>query len=137
MRLPSLLTVSSTLIQPYSDTNFLKTPHENKSLFLEKYIVFKSNFYRHLYFGTEIFLSEDGVTKLVIQKVIIFPGKPRITKSLVDMTVDAGKTLKLDVEVEGCPEPKVKWFKDGKEVSTDARIKIDRDTQRYLGNMLA
>lgn len=47
------------------------------------------------------------------------------------MTVDAGKTLKLDVEVEGCPEPKVKWYKDGKEVNTDARIKIERDTKRY------
>ncbi|XP_059058380.1 obscurin, partial [Achroia grisella] len=56
--------------------------------------------------------------------------KPRITKSLVDISVDAGQTLKLDVEVEGCPEPKVKWYKDGKEVTTDARIKIERDTQR-------
>ncbi|XP_022821456.1 obscurin isoform X5 [Spodoptera litura] len=56
--------------------------------------------------------------------------KPRFTKSLIDMTVDAGQTLKLDVEVEGCPEPKVKWFKDGKEVNTDARIKIERDTKR-------
>ncbi|KAG6445947.1 hypothetical protein O3G_MSEX004176 [Manduca sexta] len=56
--------------------------------------------------------------------------KPRFTKSLVDMTVDAGQTLKLDVEVEGCPEPKVKWFKDGKEVTTDARIRIERDTKR-------
>ncbi|XP_063549020.1 obscurin isoform X3 [Cydia strobilella] len=56
--------------------------------------------------------------------------KPRITKSLVDMTVDKGQTLKLEVEVEGCPEPKVKWYKDGKEITTDARIKIERDTQR-------
>ncbi|XP_047025271.1 obscurin isoform X5 [Helicoverpa zea] len=56
--------------------------------------------------------------------------KPRFTKSLIDMTVDAGQTLKLDVEVEGCPEPKVKWYKDGKEVTTDARIKIERDTKR-------
>lgn len=48
------------------------------------------------------------------------------------MTVDAGQTLKLEVEVEGCPEPKVKWYKDGKEVSTDARIKIERDTQRLV-----
>ncbi|XP_026738493.1 obscurin isoform X2 [Trichoplusia ni] len=56
--------------------------------------------------------------------------KPRFTKSLIDMTVDAGQTLKLDVEVEGCPEPKVKWYKDGKEVTTDARIKIERDSKR-------
>ncbi|CAB3240106.1 unnamed protein product [Arctia plantaginis] len=56
--------------------------------------------------------------------------KPRITKSLIDMTVEAGQTLTLDVEVEGSPEPKVKWYKDGKEVNTDARIKIERDTKR-------
>lgn len=61
---------------------------------------------------------------------LFFTGKPRITKSLVDMTVDQGQTLKLEVEVEGCPEPKVKWFKDGKEVTLDARVKIERDTQR-------
>ncbi|XP_039752215.1 obscurin-like isoform X4 [Pararge aegeria] len=56
--------------------------------------------------------------------------KPRITKSLIDMSVDVGQTLKLEVEVEGCPEPKIKWYKDGKEVTTDARIKIERDTKR-------
>lgn len=48
------------------------------------------------------------------------------------MTVDAGTTLKLEVEVEGCPEPKVKWYKDGKEVTLDARVKIERDTQRFV-----
>lgn len=46
------------------------------------------------------------------------------------MTVEAGSTLKLEVEVEGCPEPTVKWYKDGKEVTLDARVKIERDTQR-------
>ncbi|CAH0405571.1 unnamed protein product [Chilo suppressalis] len=56
--------------------------------------------------------------------------KPRFTKSLVDMTVDAGTTLKMEVEVEGCPEPRVRWFKDGREMTTDARIKIERDTKR-------
>ncbi|KAI5632857.1 immunoglobulin i-set domain-containing protein [Phthorimaea operculella] len=56
--------------------------------------------------------------------------KPRFTKSLVDMTVDEGQTLKLEVEVEGCPEPKLKWLKNGKEVTLDARIKIERDTKR-------
>ncbi|XP_045774491.1 obscurin isoform X8 [Maniola jurtina] len=56
--------------------------------------------------------------------------KPRITKSLIDMSVDVGQTLKLEVEVEGCPEPRIMWYKDGQEVTTDARIKIERDTQR-------
>ncbi|KAL4713897.1 hypothetical protein ACJJTC_015551 [Scirpophaga incertulas] len=56
--------------------------------------------------------------------------KPRFTKSLVDMTVEAGGTLRLDVEVEGCPDPGVSWYKNGKPISTDARIKIERDTKR-------
>lgn len=44
--------------------------------------------------------------------------------------VDEGATLHLEVEVEACPEPTVKWLRNGKEVSADARIKISRDKKR-------
>ncbi|XP_022920655.2 obscurin isoform X3 [Onthophagus taurus] len=56
--------------------------------------------------------------------------KPRIIKHLKDTTVEEGATLHLEVEVEACPEPTVKWLRNGNEVSADARIKISRDTQR-------
>lgn len=45
--------------------------------------------------------------------------------------VDEGATLHLEVEVDACPEPTVKWLRNGKEVTTDARIKISRDKKRH------
>lgn len=57
-------------------------------------------------------------------------GKPRIIKHLKDTTVEEGATLHLEVEVEGCPEPTVKWLRNGNDVSADARIKISRDIHR-------
>lgn len=48
-----------------------------------------------------------------------------------DTTVEEGATLHLEVEVDACPEPSVKWLRNGKEVSADARIKISRDSKRY------
>ncbi|XP_057667150.1 obscurin isoform X16 [Diorhabda carinulata] len=56
---------------------------------------------------------------------------PRIIKHLNDTTVEEGATLHLEVEVDGCPTPTVKWLRNGREVSADARIKITRDTQRH------
>uniref|UniRef100_A0A0C9QJT5 MYLK_3 protein n=1 Tax=Fopius arisanus TaxID=64838 RepID=A0A0C9QJT5_9HYME len=49
---------------------------------------------------------------------------------MVDQKLNEGDTLKLAVQISGTPDPDIKWFKDGKEVSADARIKITRDSQR-------
>ncbi|XP_046661140.1 obscurin isoform X2 [Homalodisca vitripennis] len=57
--------------------------------------------------------------------------KPKFSKPLPkDVKVDEGASLTLQIEVEGTPEPTVKWFKNGQELSGDAHIKISRDTQR-------
>ncbi|VEN40600.1 unnamed protein product [Callosobruchus maculatus] len=56
---------------------------------------------------------------------------PRFLKQLKDTTVEEGATLHLEVEVEACPSPTVKWLRNGREVSADARIKISRDTKRH------
>lgn len=40
------------------------------------------------------------------------------------------ETLSLEVEVYAVPEPKIVWYRDGQEVRSDARIKIQRDSQR-------
>lgn len=37
----------------------------------------------------------------------------------------------MEVELEACPEPTVKWLRNGREVSADARIKITRDKKRH------
>lgn len=47
-----------------------------------------------------------------------------------DIEVTENDTLLLEVEVYAVPEPKIVWFKDGQEVRSDARIKIQRDSQR-------
>ncbi|XP_017774924.1 PREDICTED: muscle M-line assembly protein unc-89 isoform X2 [Nicrophorus vespilloides] len=57
--------------------------------------------------------------------------KPKVIKQLKDTTVEEGATLHLECEVEAVPEPTVKWLRNGKEVSADARIKITRDTKRF------
>lgn len=44
--------------------------------------------------------------------------------------MNEGDTLTLQVEVYAVPEPKIVWYKDGQEVRADARVKIQRDTQR-------
>lgn len=48
-----------------------------------------------------------------------------------DTVVEEGATLHLELEVDACPEPTVKWLRNGREVSADARIKISRDSHRY------
>ncbi|XP_044021287.1 obscurin isoform X7 [Aphidius gifuensis] len=58
--------------------------------------------------------------------------KPKIVKKLSDQKLTEGETLKLKVQITGTPDPEIKWFKDGQEVdvTTDARVKITRDSQR-------
>lgn len=49
---------------------------------------------------------------------------------MTDVEVTEKDNLLLEVEVYAVPEPKIVWFKDGNEVRSDARIKIQRDSQR-------
>jgi len=46
------------------------------------------------------------------------------------MEVTEGGMLKLQVTCHGSPIPEIKWFKDGKEVRSDAHIKISKDKKR-------
>lgn len=56
--------------------------------------------------------------------------RPKLLKKLADQRLNEGETLTLTLEVSATPDPEVKWYKDGEEVSADARIKITRDSQR-------
>ncbi|KAE9543197.1 hypothetical protein AGLY_003108 [Aphis glycines] len=56
--------------------------------------------------------------------------QPTFKKGLRDMEVTEGGMLKLQVTCFGSPVPEIKWFKDGKEVRSDAHIKISKDKKR-------
>ncbi|KAL1518226.1 hypothetical protein ABEB36_001883 [Hypothenemus hampei] len=56
---------------------------------------------------------------------------PKIIRHLENTSVVEGAELNLQVEVDACPSPTVKWLRNGREVTTDARIKITREKQRY------
>ncbi|XP_070156195.1 obscurin isoform X7 [Polyergus mexicanus] len=56
--------------------------------------------------------------------------RPKLLKKLADQRLKEGETLTLTLEVSGTPDPEIKWYKDGEEVTADARIKITRDSQR-------
>ncbi|OQR66739.1 muscle M-line assembly protein unc-89-like [Tropilaelaps mercedesae] len=57
---------------------------------------------------------------------------PKFKKELKDASVMTEKPLKLDVEIEGLPEPDVKWYtflmailyKDGQQVTSTERVKL-------------
>ncbi|KAM7283994.1 hypothetical protein ISCGN_001097, partial [Ixodes scapularis] len=49
---------------------------------------------------------------------------PAFKKELKDVSVMTDEVLKLDVEVQGSPQPDVKWYKDGQAVIEDDRVKI-------------
>lgn len=72
--------------------------------------------------------NEYGETKS--SSVLTVNSRPKLLKKLADLRIKEGDTMKLVFEVSGTPDPEVKWFKDGQEVSADARIKITRDSKR-------
>ena len=56
--------------------------------------------------------------------------RPVFTKKLKDVTVEEGSKIELLVEVEGHPEPTVKWTKDNMVVRDGGRIKIEKSEGR-------
>lgn len=56
--------------------------------------------------------------------------RPKLIKKLADQKVNEGGTLKLTVQIQSVPDPEITWYKDGQEVSADARVKISRDSKR-------
>ena len=52
---------------------------------------------------------------------------PKVEATLKDTRIEEGKNATLSAKCSALPEPTVKWFKDGNEVSADARIKISKD----------
>lgn len=62
--------------------------------------------------------------------LLYFIARPTFKKGLRDMEITEGGMLKLQVTCIGSPVPDIKWYKDGKEVHSDAHIKISKDKKR-------
>lgn len=64
--------------------------------------------------------SCDSAADLTVEKL----SAVRLIKGLEDTTVDEGQPLELTCKIEGTPKD-VKWYKNGKEVVPDERIRIN------------
>lgn len=53
---------------------------------------------------------------------------PKLLEALKETRVEEGKNVTLTVKCSGLPEPTAQWFKDGTQVSADARIKIKKES---------
>jgi hypothetical protein len=69
--------------------------------------------------------QDDTEMKLIVRRA------PKIHKPN-DLFAPAGEAFKMDIEISGMPEPTSKFFKDGKEIVEDDRIKIHRAGEYYL-----
>ena len=48
-----------------------------------------------------------------------------------DISIHSEQYLKMTVEIEGIPEPKVQFYKDGKEVKQSERVKIVKEGEKH------
>lgn len=69
--------------------------------------------------------QDDTEMKLIVRRA------PKIHKP-GDIFAPAGEAYKMSIEVSGMPDPTAKFFKDGKEIVEDDRIKIHQAGEYYL-----
>lgn len=74
--------------------------------------------------------SVKPILTAIISLLFNFIAQPTFKKGLRDTEVTEGAMLKLQVTCYGSPIPEVKWYKDGKELRSDAHIKISKDKKR-------
>ena len=53
--------------------------------------------------------------------------KPRFLKGLEDLQVLEGETVSMTVQIAGFPKPEVAFYKDGKDVSAEATIRVKKE----------
>uniref|UniRef100_A0A6P4FNS7 Muscle M-line assembly protein unc-89 isoform X5 n=1 Tax=Drosophila rhopaloa TaxID=1041015 RepID=A0A6P4FNS7_DRORH len=66
-------------------------------------------------------INELGQDESTISLVVKAP--PKI-KKVTDITCSAGETIKMEIEVEGFPQPTVQVTNNGKDVSAESNVKI-------------
>lgn len=62
--------------------------------------------------------------------------KPSFSKKLSDQTIRDYDDVSLKVRCDGTPKPSLKWYKDGKEITEDERIKITTTTEGQIDSEL-
>lgn len=62
---------------------------------------------------------------------IIVKAPPKIIKKIDDISISVEETLKMTIEIDGIPEPKVQFYKDGQEVTNNDHYKIVNDGNNY------
>lgn len=69
--------------------------------------------------------NEHGSTETAARFDIIT--KPRFIKGLQDLEVVEGNNVSMTVQLAGCPQPEVTFYKDGEEISAEAHIQIKKE----------
>lgn len=69
--------------------------------------------------------QDDTEMKLIVRRA------PKIHKP-ADLFAPAGEAYKMSIEVSGMPDPTAKFYKDGKEIVEDDRIKLHQAGEYYL-----
>jgi titin len=59
------------------------------------------------------------------------PVAPEFIKRLGDVDAHEGKTVELEVEVNGNPKPYVQWFKGGREIHESLRYSLSSDGEKF------
>lgn len=72
-------------------------------------------------------LGEDTAEMTLTVKV-----PPKIKTKIEDVDVHADLLLKIPVEIEGTPKPTVVFYKDGKEIKKDDRIRIVEEGEKTI-----
>ena len=57
--------------------------------------------------------------------------RPIFKKKLTDVTVEEASKIELSVELDGSPEPSVKWTKDSMNVREGGRIRTEREDKQH------
>ncbi|XP_063238451.1 obscurin isoform X6 [Bacillus rossius redtenbacheri] len=58
---------------------------------------------------------------------LLVKAPPKIKTKVSDSSCMEGECYKITVEVEGCPEPDVKWYKDGQPISGSDRVSVRKE----------
>lgn len=62
---------------------------------------------------------------------LFFSAAPKIKSEIKDMEAHADLTIKMEIEVDGTPKPTVAFYKDGKVVKQNDRIKVVEEATKH------